>query len=70
MWHLFGEEEGPIVNLSDDEDGVKCTIEDLILDQKRIERLSIFSRQFALKHHSDIKVGQQYVDFWETVILR
>lgn len=67
MYQIFGENENkPIINLPDNEEGVFQVLEDLLARRKEFSELARKSRAFAIKHHDHIKVAQQYVDFWNS----
>lgn len=54
----------PIVNVLPNENDVIQKLENVMLNQPEIGRLSVDSRLFVEQHHHYIKVAQQYVDAW------
>lgn len=70
-YDIIGETElRPIINILPDRENVFQALEDLILHPERLSQLKRQSIEYVQKHHDYIKVAQQYVEFYEKVIIR
>lgn len=66
MYSLLGETKlNPIVNAFPNESDILLQLERLILNKKKLEKLSISSRQFVEKYHNSKTIALQYIDFWK-----
>jgi glycosyltransferase involved in cell wall biosynthesis len=67
MYDLLNENDNyPIINVYPSKEDIYDKLEKLILDKNNIPEISSNGRKFIEKHHSYIKVAQQYVDFWNS----
>ena len=58
----------PIINVEPTYDSVYHEIEQLVLNPDRIPELKRQSVKYVRKHHDYLKVAQQYLDFWRSLI--
>lgn len=55
----------PIINLPCDRNEIYKTLKDIVLDNSRLQDLKRESIEYVEKHHTPIKVAEQYIKFWE-----
>ena len=54
----------PIINVLPSKEDVAKELEKIILHPKQLKELKRQSIEYVRRHHDNVKVAQQYVDFW------
>jgi hypothetical protein len=54
----------PIINVLPSKEDVAKELEKIILHPEQLKELKRQSIEYVRRHHDNVKVAQQYVDFW------
>ena len=66
-YEIIGETElRPIINVEPTKESVVSALEQLVLHPEAIPELKRQSVEYISRHHDDLKVARQYLDFWNS----